>query len=187
MFNIGPEELILILVIALIIVGPKKLPEMARQVGKGLREFRSLTSNARQELMQSVSTFDGEPEDGSAEEDFGPVDISSLPVWDGTADQPPPAGGNGAPNGSKVEAKDAKPKKRKRSTKPADADQDAVPVGDGSLGGPAGAVPAAEPAPAAGASVVPDATEPLGASPAARSDHSDQTEVITPAIDPVEP
>ena len=37
--NIGPMELIIILAIALIVLGPKKLPEAGRSIGKGLREF----------------------------------------------------------------------------------------------------------------------------------------------------
>jgi sec-independent protein translocase protein TatA len=36
----GPMELIVILVVALIILGPKKLPEAARSVGRGMREFK---------------------------------------------------------------------------------------------------------------------------------------------------
>jgi Tat protein translocase TatB subunit len=55
MFNIGPEEIILILVVALIFLGPAKLPEMARQMGKGLREFRSLSKRAQDELFETVS------------------------------------------------------------------------------------------------------------------------------------
>jgi sec-independent protein translocase protein TatA len=38
--NIGPLEVILVLAIALIVLGPKKLPEAGRAVGRGLREFR---------------------------------------------------------------------------------------------------------------------------------------------------
>jgi sec-independent protein translocase protein TatA len=38
--SIGPGELIIVLVIALIILGPKKLPEVGRSVGKGMREFK---------------------------------------------------------------------------------------------------------------------------------------------------
>ncbi len=42
--SIGAPELIIILVIALIVLGPKKLPEVGRSVGKGMREFKeSLT------------------------------------------------------------------------------------------------------------------------------------------------
>jgi sec-independent protein translocase protein TatA len=38
--NIGPMELIVVLAIALIVLGPKKLPEVGRSLGKGLREFK---------------------------------------------------------------------------------------------------------------------------------------------------
>lgn len=38
--NVGPMELIIVLAIALIVLGPKKLPEVGRSVGKGLREFK---------------------------------------------------------------------------------------------------------------------------------------------------
>jgi len=40
MFNIGMTELILILVIALVVFGPGKLPEVGKALGKGLQEFR---------------------------------------------------------------------------------------------------------------------------------------------------
>ena len=39
-FSIGPMELVIVLVIALVILGPKRLPEAGRAVGKGLREFK---------------------------------------------------------------------------------------------------------------------------------------------------
>jgi sec-independent protein translocase protein TatA len=42
--NIGPMELIVVLAIALIILGPKKLPEAGRSVGKGLRELKGALS-----------------------------------------------------------------------------------------------------------------------------------------------
>jgi sec-independent protein translocase protein TatA len=40
MGNLGPGELLIVLVIALLVLGPKKLPEVGRSVGKGLREFK---------------------------------------------------------------------------------------------------------------------------------------------------
>jgi sec-independent protein translocase protein TatA len=42
--NVGPLELVVILIIALIVLGPKKLPEVGRSVGKGLREFKEALS-----------------------------------------------------------------------------------------------------------------------------------------------
>ncbi|MDX6697648.1 MAG: sec-independent protein translocase protein TatA [Solirubrobacteraceae bacterium] len=42
--NIGPLELVVVLAIALIVLGPKKLPEAARAAGRGLREFRDSVS-----------------------------------------------------------------------------------------------------------------------------------------------
>jgi len=44
--NVGPMELIVILAIALIVLGPKKLPEVGKSLGKGMREFKeSLAGN----------------------------------------------------------------------------------------------------------------------------------------------
>jgi sec-independent protein translocase protein TatA len=48
--SIGPMELIVVLVIALVVVGPKKLPAMGRSVGKGMREFKeSLSGDSHDE------------------------------------------------------------------------------------------------------------------------------------------
>jgi len=41
MVNVGPLEIILVLAIALIVLGPQRLPDVARSVGRGMREFRS--------------------------------------------------------------------------------------------------------------------------------------------------
>lgn len=43
---LGPTELIVILVIALLVLGPKKLPEVGKSLGKGMREFKDSLSNA---------------------------------------------------------------------------------------------------------------------------------------------
>jgi sec-independent protein translocase protein TatA len=42
--NIGPMELIIVLVIALLVIGPKKLPEVGKSLGRGMREFKESLS-----------------------------------------------------------------------------------------------------------------------------------------------
>lgn len=54
MFNLGVPELLLILVLALIIFGPGKLPEVGRALGKGIREFKKATSSLSNELEEAV-------------------------------------------------------------------------------------------------------------------------------------
>lgn len=70
MFGIGMSELLLILVIALIILGPKRLPDIARALGKGLNEFRKAANDIK-------STLDLEEEDSPA-----PMVESHLPAED---------------------------------------------------------------------------------------------------------
>lgn len=62
--NVGAPELIVILVIALIVLGPKKLPEVGRSVGKGMREFKeSLAGNDSDDEIPAVvpSSVPAEP------------------------------------------------------------------------------------------------------------------------------
>lgn len=56
--NIGPLELAIVLIIALVVFGPKRLPELGRSLGKGIREFRGSVSG---------ETPDHEPEPERAE------------------------------------------------------------------------------------------------------------------------
>ncbi|NLW44200.1 MAG: twin-arginine translocase TatA/TatE family subunit [Syntrophomonadaceae bacterium] len=60
MGNIGPWELILVLVIALIIFGPGKLPEVARSIGKGINEFKRATNEVKQQVQDAVSLDDND-------------------------------------------------------------------------------------------------------------------------------
>ncbi len=50
MFGIGMPELVIIMVIALIVIGPQKLPELARSLGKGLAEFKKATDDFKQNM-----------------------------------------------------------------------------------------------------------------------------------------
>jgi sec-independent protein translocase protein TatA len=47
--NVGPFELAIVLIIALIVFGPKRLPELGRSLGKGIREFRGSLSGESHE------------------------------------------------------------------------------------------------------------------------------------------
>ena len=51
MFGIGMTELLVILVIGLLVIGPKKLPELARSLGKGLAEFRRASTEMRRDFL----------------------------------------------------------------------------------------------------------------------------------------
>jgi sec-independent protein translocase protein TatA len=56
MVNVGPMELIIVLVIALLVLGPKRLPEAGRAVGKGMREFK--------DSLSGINADDDDDDDG---------------------------------------------------------------------------------------------------------------------------
>ena len=59
--NIGPMEMIVVLAIALIVLGPKRLPELGRSLGSGMREFKdSITGATRTEELASSEARDTE-------------------------------------------------------------------------------------------------------------------------------
>jgi sec-independent protein translocase protein TatB len=60
MFGIGVPELLVILVVALIVLGPKRLPDVAKALGKGLAEFRRATSDLTDELRNAHTMIDRE-------------------------------------------------------------------------------------------------------------------------------
>jgi sec-independent protein translocase protein TatA len=54
MFGLGPTELVIILVIALIIFGPSRLPKVGQSVGQALRAFRDSTTKVEEEVKKSL-------------------------------------------------------------------------------------------------------------------------------------
>jgi sec-independent protein translocase protein TatA len=67
--NIGPLEIIVVLIIALIVFGPKRLPELGRSLGKGIREFRGSVGGERDDEERPAS-----PQEIEAGERKQPVD-----------------------------------------------------------------------------------------------------------------
>lgn len=59
--NIGPMELIVVLVLALVVLGPKRLPDAGRSLGKGLREFKGAISGSSDDGLDH-SAFPAERE-----------------------------------------------------------------------------------------------------------------------------
>jgi TatA/E family protein of Tat protein translocase len=78
MFNIGPMELIVILLVALLVVGPARLPDIGKSIGKGLREFRKATDEVRYSFESSLD--EEEPEEVKAPSPNGakPADTAST-------------------------------------------------------------------------------------------------------------
>lgn len=69
MLNVGAPEVLVILLVALIILGPQRLPEAARQVGRAVGELRRISSGFQAELRDAM-----QPE--------GQVDVKQQPVMD---------------------------------------------------------------------------------------------------------
>lgn len=52
--SIGPMEILLILIVALVVFGPRKLPELGKSLGSGLREFRRSTQGLKEEFENNI-------------------------------------------------------------------------------------------------------------------------------------
>ena len=153
MFNLGPMELAVILVLALLVFGPKKLPEIGKGVGQAMREFK----RASRDLMDSFhDAMDDRPRSVPAVDSYQPPTSSEdtpypyePPGTVATTDEPPPAGGESYT----PEAPPAEPEHGEAPQLVA-----AVPTGDDHLDGSmTPAPPHAEPSPAPAAA----ATEPV--------------------------
>ncbi len=62
MFGLGPTELIVILIIALVIFGPSRLPKVGQSVGQALKAFRDSTDKVQEEVQKSIDQADAKSE-----------------------------------------------------------------------------------------------------------------------------
>jgi TatA/E family protein of Tat protein translocase len=54
MFGVGPLEIVILLVVVLLIVGPKKAPDVARSLGKSVRELKDTVDGAQRDMRSAV-------------------------------------------------------------------------------------------------------------------------------------
>ncbi len=73
--NIGPLEIVVVLIIALVVFGPKRLPELGKSMGRGIREFRSTISGGDDEPKPELDA----PADDTVERVDGEVVGHSAP------------------------------------------------------------------------------------------------------------
>ena len=91
--SLGPAEILVILVVALIVLGPKRLPEAGRQVGKAIAEVRKWSQGFQDEIKGAMDPGATRPSYSQRQPGYDPPTIPMIP-----AETAPPAGSNG--NGS---------------------------------------------------------------------------------------
>ena len=67
-FNLGPWEILLILVVVLILFGAKRLPELARGLGQGVNEFRDAVDSSKKEIIDGLDSESSVKKENDSEE-----------------------------------------------------------------------------------------------------------------------
>ncbi len=122
--SIGMTELIVIMVVALVVIGPKRLPEMARTLGKALGDFKRATSDFQSSFSmeddydldvldedvkqqdKKASTEESKDDEGDDEEEDDAAESAEKPPRTET-DEPAPEAGDTAPEADATENKAA--------------------------------------------------------------------------------
>ena len=81
--GIGAPEILMVAVIALIVFGPRRLPEIARSIGKGFAEFKRQASEVRAEFESGLDADDGDS--GPEDEQTAPAEEQPAPEDERTA------------------------------------------------------------------------------------------------------
>ena len=78
MFGIGSTELLVILVVALIVIGPSKLPDLMKTLGKGMAEFRRMSSDVKSTLEAEVDRAEREQKQAEAQKQQAPANAEAA-------------------------------------------------------------------------------------------------------------
>jgi len=90
--SLGPAEILVILVVALIVLGPKKLPEAGRQVGKAIAEVRKWSQGFQDEIKSAMEPESSRPSYSQPQPGYDPP---PLPVIPAETAPPPDLNGEG--------------------------------------------------------------------------------------------
>ena len=127
MFGIGFQEMLIILVVVLIFFGPKRLPDLAKSLGKGIAEFKKASEEVRKGIEDAVK------EESAEEAPKPPEDLSSYGKAPGSASapeepaKPEPAPPTGVPAPGSVTSPDNAPVEPAPSTGAPATAEDAAP------------------------------------------------------------
>jgi Tat protein translocase TatB subunit len=95
MFNVGAGELLVILLVALIVLGPEKLPETARKIGNVMGEVRRMSAGFQEEVRsamdtpnQAVQAMAAPPPATDADDEIRPIDPTGAAAPEATSDDP---------------------------------------------------------------------------------------------------
>jgi TatA/E family protein of Tat protein translocase len=80
MFDIGLQEMLVIGVLALLVFGPSKLPELGRMVGRALREFRRASDEFRSTVETNLQLNEPDPPPSYTSESSAPVETAATPL-----------------------------------------------------------------------------------------------------------
>ena len=103
MFGLGFGEIVIILVLALVLLGPQKLPEVAKQLGKGLRDFKKASDDLKGQFEQELYADERKaarariapptaaaPVPAAAPQPVPPASVDNVPGLDAALAEPPP-------------------------------------------------------------------------------------------------